>query len=1235
MAAAAAAATACRRAAVSSYRLLGPPPEFFHVAAARTATATVGNNADAPPDKYKHLVDATFYTPPPPPPDTTISPPPDTTTSPPATKTRTENNSPTFSSSGDPCLDFFFHVVPDTPASSVASRLAAAWAAEPLTALRLACNLRGVRGTGKSDREGFYAAALWIHGHHPSTLALNARAVAQFGYLKDLPEILHRIIHGGVPTTGPRRLTASSTSSSSSSHVSDSDIDQWSEVDSDDDDESQAKESDGDGEGTKAEEEGGAAAGEEEEEQKRKAEEVSMERQRRRAVAAVRALHRYSHDENYRFLYDSTAEVFAELLADDMKKLADGKLNELSLAAKWCPSIDCSYDRSTLLCEAIAGRLFPKGSSPELPVDLKDRYYAYRVRELLRKEALTPLRAALKLPEVFISNRAWASVVYTRVASVAMQNYRELFLEHDKERFEKYLEDVKAGKAKIAAGALLPHQIIASIDDEGLADLQWERMISDLKELGKLSNCMAICDVSGSMHGEPMDVSVALGLLISELSDEPWRHRLITFSRRPELHLIRGETLMEKTDIIRRMQWNLNTDFQAVFDKLLGVAVEGKLPPEKMVRKLFVFSDMEFDQASSKPWETDYEAITRKFTEAGYGEAIPEIVFWNLRDSKSVPVTAGEKGVALVSGFSKNLVKLFLDNGGIVSPRPRETTTSVPRFPVYVFEIPTPLARSSITQNSDLSVIPRATSGLRHDRRLPPRGIAAYHLKTLCLASRGLPSAGGCSTRAAIHPGEPAALPTIRPDAMVNAALSDPPIQSHPLNDCGFQRWAALLPAICPDADPPVQSSIRNHRPPINRGYVSSHLYYMWECSLSGHRLTTPSATGAPPPCSHPSLAPRSQQLQQQVNNRAMAGLLLYCLVTCIHVLAGNVAGARPPAMFVFGSSIVDVGNNNYLLGTGVPRANRPFNGIDFPGSIPTGRFSNGYNTADYIAKNMGFACSPPAYLSLAPTSPYGPLVPTALTNGVNYASGGAGILDPTNAGNNIPLSKQVQYFKATKAKMVAAAGPVAVNAVLSRSVFLLNAGNNDMYVFAAAELARNSDAAALYASLVSNYFAAITELYSMGARRFAIINAWLLGCVPAVRVLSPTGACSGLLNQLAGGFNDALRSLLAGDDLAQRLPGLVYSLADFFGFTQDTLTDPRASGFTDIAGACCGSGRLGGEAECFPNSTLCVDRDRHVFWDLAHPSQRAAFLAARAFYDGPAQYTTPINFMQLAQSSY
>jgi opacity protein-like surface antigen len=61
------------------------------------------------------------------------------------------------------------------------------------------------------------------------------------------------------------------------------------------------------------------------------------------------------------------------------------------------------------------------------------------------------------------------------------------------------------------------------------------------------------------------------------------------------------------------------------------------------------------------------------------------------------------------------------------------------------------------------------------------------------------------------------------------------------------------------------------------------------------------------------------------------------------------VAAAKVPAIYVFGDSTADVGNNNYLTGAAVPRANFPHNGIDFPTSRPTGRFSNGYNGVDFL----------------------------------------------------------------------------------------------------------------------------------------------------------------------------------------------------------------------------------------------------------------------------------------------
>ncbi|TVU07553.1 hypothetical protein EJB05_40914 [Eragrostis curvula] len=359
-----------------------------------------------------------------------------------------------------------------------------------------------------------------------------------------------------------------------------------------------------------------------------------------------------------------------------------------------------------------------------------------------------------------------------------------------------------------------------------------------------------------------------------------------------------------------------------------------------------------------------------------------------------------------------------------------------------------------------------------------------------------------------------------------------------------------------------------------------------------------------------------------------------------VTLLLGAVAGVQPskivhqvPAIYVFGDSTLDVGNNNHLQGKEVPRADKPYYGIDLPGSgKPTGRFSNGYNVADFVAKNLGFEKSPLAYLVLKARN-Y--MIPSAITRGVSYASAGAGILDSTNAGGNIPLSKQVHYLESTKAEMVAKVGPRAVSDLLARSFFLVGVGSNDLFAFATAQAQQNgsatqSDVAAFGSSLISSYMGAITELYKLGARKFGIINIGPVGCVPRVRVLSPTGACADGMNQLAVGIDVALKSSLAG--LAAKLPGLRYSLADSYGLT--TTTDTAAIGFVNTDSACCGAGRLGAEADCNLNSSnLCADRDRYLFWDRVHTSQRASMISAQIFYDGPAQFTTPINFKQLAST--
>ncbi|KAK4856640.1 hypothetical protein QYF36_019595 [Acer negundo] len=548
----------------------------------------------------------------------------------------TENLSPTFLSTSNTCLDFFFHVVPNTPSDLLIPRLEVSWTHDPLTTLKLICNLRGPARDSVSVVRGFEKRKMikqeWIDKTRRKLLvSANAKRLKRVAKWR----AAHPVEEEEEENVEKKQEEESVENVKESKPVI-----------------------------TK--------------------EEARVLRKAREAVQARKALEKYKSDSNYRLFYDSVCDVFADVLKSDMEFLKANELSKISLAAKWCPSIDSSYDKASLICEGIARRIFPRESDKEYE-KLEEAHYVYRVRDRLRKQVLVPLHKALQLPEVFMSANEWNALPYGRVPSVAMKNYKNLFEKHDKERFEADLEKVKSREAKIAAGALLPHEIVKSANEDSLgevAELQWKRMVEDVSKKGKLKNCMAVCDVSGSMSGIPMEVCVALGILVSELSEEPWKGKVITFSENPQLHLVEGDSLKAKSEFVEAMDWGTNTDFQKVFDKILEVAAENNLSEDQLIKRLYVFSDMEFDDCadvrnrrmfvesvekqSKKGWETDYEVIKRKFKEHGYSK-VPEIVFWNLRDSNSTPVVAKQSGVAMVSGFSKNLLTLFLDEGGIVN----------------------------------------------------------------------------------------------------------------------------------------------------------------------------------------------------------------------------------------------------------------------------------------------------------------------------------------------------------------------------------------------------------------------------------------------------------------------------------------------------------------------------------------------------------------------------------------
>eukprot|EP00250_Pteridium_aquilinum_P011158 c19872_g1_i1 orf=204-2153(+) len=586
--------------------------------------------------------------------------------------TLTENKSATFSSSGDPCVDFFFQIVPDTPSSKITFLLGEAWKLDALTALKLVFHLRGVRGTGKSNKLAFYTCSSWLHQQHPKTLLANLYSVPKFGYYKDLLEMVFREVEG--PDETEKRLAekeihdankqAAKASGRSKSPIigrqrarrpvrASGEKGYWARK----------------GEAARKAKEAGALQDREVriaaslEQDMIKKEMASQLRKQKREDMALRIQTKLREDPEFASLHEAVAEIFAKQLVADKKALEAKKDFDISFAAKWCPSLQKSYDLRTGLHHAIASRLFSKDEFVHLDEDKR----TLAAVEKMRKEFIVPLRQALQVPEIYMSANKWDELPYERVPSVAMSNLVDHFVKHDNDRYLKFLENVIAGKKKVAAGALLPHKVVKeAVQGKGkpkgvLAEVQWKRMVSDLKESGsKLSSSLAVCDVSGSMSGTPMDVCIALGLLVAELSDEPFKNHICTFSSKPEIHLVLGTTLAERYTFTKCMDWEMNTDFQKVFRNLLDLALASNLPKEKMVKRLFVFSDMEFDAASANPWETDYVMITKMYEAAGYGEP-PEIVFWNLRDSESTPVLSNQKGVALVSGFSKNLLKIFLD----------------------------------------------------------------------------------------------------------------------------------------------------------------------------------------------------------------------------------------------------------------------------------------------------------------------------------------------------------------------------------------------------------------------------------------------------------------------------------------------------------------------------------------------------------------------------------------------
>ncbi|KAK2408738.1 GDSL esterase/lipase [Trifolium repens] len=333
------------------------------------------------------------------------------------------------------------------------------------------------------------------------------------------------------------------------------------------------------------------------------------------------------------------------------------------------------------------------------------------------------------------------------------------------------------------------------------------------------------------------------------------------------------------------------------------------------------------------------------------------------------------------------------------------------------------------------------------------------------------------------------------------------------------------------------------------------------------------------------------------------------------------------PTLFIFGDSTFDVGTNNFI--NTLAKANVPYYGVDFPYSIPTGRFSNGLNTADQIAKQFGYQKSPPPFLALEKFQ-YG--FKQSILNGVNFASAGSGILRQTGHKQwqeVVFLEKQVEQFAQVRGNITQILGASKAAKFVSKAVFLISTGSNDLFDFGKNDSNIHFGVEEYFSILQLNYFSHLRNLYGLGARKFGILSVAPIGCCPAVTSANG-GNCVKPLNDLAIVFYKATQAVL--QKLSSELEDFEYSLANTFAMTSALLNSPSTFGLNDTKSACCGVGKFNGEGPCLKalNATLCPNRDDYLFWDWFHPTEKASELAAATLFTGGKEFVSPKNFNQL-----
>jgi hypothetical protein len=372
---------------------------------------------------------------------------------------------------------------------------------------------------------------------------------------------------------------------------------------------------------------------------------------------------------------------------------------DISLLAKWLPRENSHFDKKlgflkTLLQPDVNEHTSGDGS------------WESRSKQTYRKQ-VTKLTSYLSLPEVFLSAQRADEIKFHKMASKATLKLSTALLNETKSGSVRLPNNIKRQRCAelfmnyivengLKGGAIMPDEIVAEIMHKNVSPLRekvfdaqwkdlWKHVVRQVEAKAKEegldfnpSRMVPLSDVSGSMYGKPMEVAIALGIGISEITHPAFRHMVLTFESIPQWHKLNpNDSIVKKVRSLGSAGWGGHTNFEAAYDEILDVCIKHRLSKAD-VPSLIVFSDMQFDQANqitnayrrnrkeSSAMVPMNDVIRSKFADVAQvlnwnDEDPTPIVYWNLRDTGGHPVDKDTEGAVLLAGFSPSMLKLVMN----------------------------------------------------------------------------------------------------------------------------------------------------------------------------------------------------------------------------------------------------------------------------------------------------------------------------------------------------------------------------------------------------------------------------------------------------------------------------------------------------------------------------------------------------------------------------------------------